>query len=402
MNPVTTIREALRMPRVTIDLMLRGTAGNDPFYERLVREFHAEASGPHPKWRLVAAMEWGVALTLLPERFDDYFMLIEASARRNYKKAQRHGCICRGIDYNHHLAEIAAIRASTPIRQGRVSEAFLHGEVKPCANPPSRSGLHAYPYFGVFLNDQLVAYAGCAVMGEVALIEHIYGHADYQALGVTPMLVIGIAEAIIRAHPAVRYFGYGTFFGAAREMQRFKRKLGFYPHRVRWNLGTVPPASVDQLVFRKVVGGRCPEPVAAHGLTFFLCDTAQTVWDQRSLLIRCLGWGGWLKTLAKAATPRRCFFGVSAGHDLIHTGWLSLGFCRYYAVEENAVVVGPIWTDPAARGRGAATLALNAVVREMFRRSRAIVYIDTSCDNTPCLKVIEKCGFGPAIGTFGK
>ena len=75
--------QARRMPVARIDLMLRESAGNDPFYGQVVRDFHDSARRPHPKFRVVGAMEFGVALTPLPPQPDEYPLLIEASARFN-------------------------------------------------------------------------------------------------------------------------------------------------------------------------------------------------------------------------------------------------------------------------------------------------------------------------------
>lgn len=390
------------MPRVQIDLMLREAEKNDPFYARITEEFLREANARHRRFPLVRALEFGVALLLLPRSFDDYFMRLEGSARRNYKKALKAGCQFRRIDYNRHLDEIAAIRASAPVRQGAMPENFLKGEVAPCRNPASRSPLHDYPYFGVFKDGRLVAYAGCAVYGELCMIEHIYGHADYQQLGVTPMLVIGIADYVISNHPAVNYYGYGTFFGGARKLQRFKRKLGFMPHQVEWLPGrSEPESNVRQFVFRKV-SGQPPVLNEKPDMQFVHADGPRTILAHRTALRRQLGGAGLIKAFAKTVTHRRSFFFVLQDDIIIHYGWISLGFCRYYAIEESAAVVGPVWTAPQARGKGAASFALQYVIDNLYRRSHAVVYIDTSSDNAAMLRVIEKCEFGPAVGSVGK
>ena len=226
--------EARRMPEVTICLMADRTADNDPFYAELLRQFHASATRRHPRCPVIRAFQFGVALCVMPASFDDYFMAIEAAARRNYKKALRNGFEFRSISFNEHLAGIAEIRRSTPLRQGRLSKDFLEAEVVACKDPPSRTPFHTYPYYGVFKNGKLVAYSGCLVMGEAFLVEQIYGHADYLADGVVPMLLIGMAADIYSRFPQVKYYGYGTYFGAGKTMRRFKKKFLFLPHRVEW------------------------------------------------------------------------------------------------------------------------------------------------------------------------
>lgn len=225
------------LPRITIDLMHGRTADNDPFYGRVVQEFYATATRRHPKFPLIRRMTYGVAVCCLPPEPDGYQARIESSARRNYKKAQRMGYAFGSIDFNAYLADIAAIRSSAQVRQGRMPEDYLQGTVQPCANPPSRTAFHDYPYFGVVKDGHLVAYAGVLVAGELAMIEHIMGHAACQADGVVPMLLIGMGGAIRERYPQVKYYAYGTFFGAGDSMQRFKTKFCFLPHRVKWVLG---------------------------------------------------------------------------------------------------------------------------------------------------------------------
>ncbi|OGV59646.1 MAG: hypothetical protein A2498_13815 [Lentisphaerae bacterium RIFOXYC12_FULL_60_16] len=226
-----------RLPEVTIDLMARRTAENDCFYRGVVDEFYRDATRPHPKLRVVGALERGVALCPLPATHMAYLAGLEPAGRRNVNKAQRLGYRFEPIDYNRYVDDIAAIRRSTEVRQGRMPESYLKGPVEPCRNPPSKTTVHDYPYFGVLKEGRLVAYAGVLVAGELGMIEHILGHAEHQADGVVPLLVSGMAGVLVGGYPSVRYYGYGTWFGAGTTLRRFKRKFGFRPYRVRWVLG---------------------------------------------------------------------------------------------------------------------------------------------------------------------
>jgi hypothetical protein len=222
---------------VSINLMHSATRANDPFFECVVRDFHSRACGPHPRYFIVPNMVYGVAVCELPPTFDSYYMLIEASARRNHKKAVREGCAVMPIQFNDHLDAIREIRQSAPLRQGKLMpESYREGIVRPCTDPPSRTNIHGYPYFGAFHRDRLIGYAGCLIAGEACIVEHILGHAAHLTLGAVPHLIIGVAEHLYRHHPQVRYYIYGTYFGAGESMRRFKRKFGFVPHRVKWLL----------------------------------------------------------------------------------------------------------------------------------------------------------------------
>ena len=234
---LTDVRSLLALPRLTVDLMHGETAGNDPFYSRTVREFYRAARKRHRKFPLIRAMEYGVAVCVLPRSFDDYLMAIEASARRNFKKAQRLGYGFRRIAYNDFLPDISAVLRSTDIRQGKVPEQLRRPDMKRCEDPPSRTDIHDYAYFGVLREGHLYAYAGCLVSGEIAMIEQLYGHVARQPDGIVPMLIMEIARHILDCYPRVKYYAYGTYFGAGTTLRRFKTKFAFRPHRIEWTLG---------------------------------------------------------------------------------------------------------------------------------------------------------------------
>jgi hypothetical protein len=230
------VREARQMPVLTINLMLKRTVDNDPFWARITKEWYQDATRPHPRFRAIRNLEWGCAVCILPRANDDYFMHIEAAARRNAKKALRSGYSVSLIDKNENLDGIREIWQSTDVRQGKMPESYLRGEVETDKTPRSRNPYHAYPCFGVHQDGKLVAYSSCFVAGELCSLEHILGHADYQSDGIVPLMLTGIAQELYAKHPAVRYFMYGTYFGAAPKLRRFKKKFRFFPHRVLWKL----------------------------------------------------------------------------------------------------------------------------------------------------------------------
>ncbi len=225
-----------RQPSIRICLMLDRALVNHVFFQDMVRGFYADARRRHPRFPVMRRMTSGVAVCELPATFDDYFMLIEAAGRRNYKKALRLGYEFKRLDYNAHLPEITDILRSTDVRQGKMPEELLTDGAQPHRNPESLSRYHDYPYFGIFHEGTVVAFGSCLVAGELAMIERIYGHAAHQANGVVPMLLIGMTKAWLDEYPGVKYFAYGTYFGASESLRRFKRKFLFYPHRVKWIL----------------------------------------------------------------------------------------------------------------------------------------------------------------------
>ena len=71
------------MPGVTVDLMWGEVAGKDPFYAGITKAYYAATRKRHPKFPLIRVDQYGVALVQLPKKFDEYFMMLEGSARRN-------------------------------------------------------------------------------------------------------------------------------------------------------------------------------------------------------------------------------------------------------------------------------------------------------------------------------
>lgn len=235
-GPLALLRELATLPRIEVGLDYQAALDNHEFFPRIVKEFYRQTQRRHRRFPLVKAMSWGMAVCELPGGFERYFLSLEEPSRRNYVKSLKAGQRFARIDFNRHLQEIAEIRGSTQVRQGRVPAEFLRGEVEPCTDPPTRSDLHDYPYFGVFADGRLAAYAGCMVAGEAFMIQHILGHADYQSQAVVPRLIMDMARVAIDFYPRARYFMYGTHYGARPDLRRFKQKFGLTPHRVRWRL----------------------------------------------------------------------------------------------------------------------------------------------------------------------
>lgn len=235
---LSALREVLSLPALTIDLQHRRALENAPFFSRYTQEFYKETRKRHRRLPLIRQYAIGFAIHSLPKAFDDYFMNIEAAARRNWKKANRNDFTFRLFNFNDHLPEIRQIVASAEVRQGKMPDRLLQGDIKENQNPPSTAPGHDYPFYGVFDSDgTLRAYAGCFLCGEICMIETIYGHDDFQKLGVVPFLIIEIARTLIEQYPEVSHYAYGTYYGASESLQRFKRKFGFLPKRVQWKLG---------------------------------------------------------------------------------------------------------------------------------------------------------------------
>ncbi len=233
-----TFRELRRLPRVTLNLELAKTEANHPFFRDLTDNFYRAVSQRHPKIPLIRRVEFGYAVCDLRTETRPYSQRLDSAARRNLKKAMRLGFAFEEINYNDYLLDVTAIHHSAAIRQGRPMP--KHILTKPAtghSNPPSQTAFHDYPYFGILKSGTLVAYAGCFVAGELCELQTIYGHADFLPDGVVPLLIASIGDLLPTRYPDVRYFAYGTYYGASETMKRFKRKFLFMPHRASWKLG---------------------------------------------------------------------------------------------------------------------------------------------------------------------
>jgi hypothetical protein len=229
----------IKLPKIQINLMFEKTAENEPFFAEAVQRFYRDATALHPKFLFTARKyEYGFAACLLPRDFETYFMKVDASARRNFKKAVRMGYTFRRIQYNDHLEDIRDIWMSTPVRQGVLPQEMIEGRVHPINDPPTKTMFQDYPYYGIFKGEKLVAYAASLISGELCSLNDLWGHATYLEDGIVPFLIMNLAKELITAYPIVKFFGYGTYFGASESMRRFKRKFLFMPHRVAWILQT--------------------------------------------------------------------------------------------------------------------------------------------------------------------
>lgn len=225
------------LPQVRISLMRSAAEGNDPFFVRMVDRFYREATRRHARFPLIRNLRYGVALSEMPGSAEEYLAQVESSARRNVKKALRNGYTFSRIDHDDWLAGIAEIHRSSEVRQGPMPGELLRGTIRPLNDPPSRDDRHDYLYFGVVRDGELCAYAGCMVAGELLAIGNLYGHHARQPDGVVPLLLVQIVDYCRKHHPRVRYYMYDKYFGAGETLRRFKRKFGFEPHKVDWELG---------------------------------------------------------------------------------------------------------------------------------------------------------------------
>lgn len=160
----------------------------------------------------------------------------------------------------------------------------------------------------------------------------------------------------------------------------------------------VPAKMHFQLVFRREV----PQTQAVRevtGVQFCFIDSIGACLANLALIQIALGPTGLIKAVLKVARGRVFYFAHEQGR-VLHTGWVTFSFCRFYRVEKGGAVIGPIWSAEAARGRGVAVYATQMAMNVLYGKGVQVCFIDTSNGNAPCLKVIEHCGFGHPVGAF--
>lgn len=217
-------RVILRAPRVQIELF----GGEEAWiaYSAFTRR--------HPRFRVTQAKRWGVALSPIPETFEDYVgggsMKLLRQKRRLAEKA---GFRYEEVESLPRIDEILEVNRSTPERQGH---AMAAGYVE---RDRVLETLARYPRVHAILDreNRLRAYAVTPLVGELFFFTIILGHAEDLEHGTMYLLVSEVIRAHIERTPAAeraKWAMYDTFWGAAPGLAYFKRRVGFDPHTVDW------------------------------------------------------------------------------------------------------------------------------------------------------------------------
>jgi GNAT superfamily N-acetyltransferase len=119
-----------------------------------------------------------------------------------------------------------------------------------------------------------------------------------------------------------------------------------------------------------------------------------------SLLRQAFGTAGAIKAVLKLVTWRRTAYVVSRDGEVVSSGWCTRHQFIYYRTELSSVTIGPIETAESVRGRGLASLALQAAIDQHIARGTSIFYIDTSQGNFAAQRVFEKCGWGAPVAAY--
>lgn len=85
-------------------------------------------------------------------------------------------------------------------------------------------------------------------------------------------------------------------------------------------------------------------------------------------------------------------FVIRQGERVVHRSVITPGYLRFPFMKKGDIQVGDTWTDPALRGHGLATFALEHILRDPRTRNRRCWYV-VEAENTASIRVVEKAGF---------
>lgn len=77
---------------------------------------------------------------------------------------------------------------------------------------------------------------------------------------------------------------------------------------------------------------------------------------------------------------------------VVHRSGVFPRYFRFSFMAPDDLQIGDVWTHPAYRNKGLATIAMERVVHEFIKTGRRFWYV-TDKENFPSINVIEKAGF---------
>jgi hypothetical protein len=220
-RPLLLGAEIARLPWVTV------TLGRDPIGARLYAFFRS----PHLRYRFIPWKCFGVALQPVPTGVDAYLDGKAKHQVRTYvRRAEHAGYTCRAFDPRQHDAEIRAIFASAPVRQGEPALFEADAFARTAAEIPER-------FIGVFSRAGRLCGLTCTeTSGELAWMRVFIGHHDHLRDGICYALLVALVRdlAAERARGGPTWLMFDFWFGKKPGMRYFIRRCGFHPHNVRW------------------------------------------------------------------------------------------------------------------------------------------------------------------------
>jgi hypothetical protein len=228
----------LALPLLTINLEY-GDSDDRVCHASPVDRYQA-FTAPSPQIEGFGFLELNVSVLVLPDNFDDWWNSPDSHwMRRKVRGAIKAGYQFAPFDHINFRDDVYEINTSKQTRQGRpMSEAYRRLPVEKSPFRNQSCPRHRNDYFGVFRDSKLYAYALVRQCGEMFLFAEFIGHGAHLENGIMNLLLF---EAAKRRHQesGSRYAVYHLHHNGTPGLQFFKRKMGFAPHRVNWELARV-------------------------------------------------------------------------------------------------------------------------------------------------------------------
>ncbi len=217
------IRTLQKLPHADIRIDIHSEEGKRMF---------AYYTKRHPRFFIIRNKTIGVAL-LPVHTFDSYPGYLRTVSGKNSpayysRKAERSGYVFKTIDPDKMADAIQLIHTSATIRQGKsLSSSYL----KALASYPQNENNF---YYGLFKDQELVAYLWLVKSGQLITFNRLMGHARYLKDGIMYMLVLKGIEEIFEMRPKPDFIMYDTLLGASEGLGLFKKRFGFTAFKVNW------------------------------------------------------------------------------------------------------------------------------------------------------------------------
>jgi len=228
--------ELLALPTMTINLEYADSA--DRICNTSPVERYKTFIAPSPQIEGHGFLELNVSVLVLPDDLEkDWFGTPDSYwMRQKIRKATKLGYEFAEFDFRDHVDEIYEINTSKEERQGRaMSESYTR---RPAEKSPFRDQTcvrHRNDYYGIFRDGRLYAYAMVRQVGEMFIFSEFIGHGDHLDNGVMSLLTWE-ASKIRHAESNSRLGIYHLHHNGTPGLQFFKRKMGFRPFQVHWEL----------------------------------------------------------------------------------------------------------------------------------------------------------------------
>lgn len=184
------------------------------------------------KWADWCRAREGSKLALLKVSEDYITRTLDSKSRNMVKKANGH-LEYRTFWYNNYLDDVYEINTSAPERQGRPMSSSYLVQPSPIQVPYDLCGnYHHHIFYGGFdKQDTLRCYAAVAVVGDIAILNTILGHAHDKPFGIINGLIAYINADLLHLGNA-KYINYLDLVSCGIGLRNFKESVGFKEYKV--------------------------------------------------------------------------------------------------------------------------------------------------------------------------